>query len=386
MRIGIICHSSCGGSTRIALELAKHLARRRHRVHLFSQRLPFGFSSGNQYLATHFSPSLSQVDLHPSELKTRWSIAEQEQFLAGLIDVINREGLDILHFHYAVPFAFMAVELKRRLGPKCPYLVGTLHGTDVSIFARDPEMAAQLREALSQVDLVTTVSANHAALAVSLLGITTPLVVPNFLDMAAYRSHIRLAHALHERPRLIHISNFRPVKAPREMAEIFARLCHRLDAELWLVGDGPGLEDLKPFFEEQGVAEKVRYWGMQDRVGEILSQADLLLMTSLGESFCLVALEAMACGVPVVATGVGGLPEVVLHGETGFLFPTGNQALAVEYALQLLTNPGLHARFALAGQAQARNFDYAPIVSLYEELYRLKGCVAKNIVIGKWWR
>lgn len=371
MRIGIICHSSCGGSTRIALELAKHLARRQHRVHLFSQRLPFGFTGGNSPLATHFFPALRQANLHPSELKTSWNIAEQEQFLAGLTDVINREGLDILHFHYAVPFAFLVVELKRRLGQKCPYLIGTLHGTDVSIFGRNAEFAGNLREALEQVDLVTTVSNNHAALAAELLKIPTPVVIPNFLDLVTYRPVIRPPDGRGIRPRLIHISNFRPVKAPQEMASIFAGLCRKLDAELWLLGDGPGLEELKPLFEDWGVAGNVRYWGLQDQVGAILAQADLLLMTSLDESFCLVALEAMACGVPVLATRVGGIPEVVKHGETGFLYPVGNQEQAVEYATKLLTNSSLHSQFALASLAHARNFDHPQIVTLYEELYHL---------------
>lgn len=367
LRVGIICHSSCGGSSKVAFELARQLARRDHQVHFFSQYQPFGFTSDNPNLATHFFEAKWQPDLHPSQLKTEWTSAEKEQFLACLTEVIERDGLDVLHFHYAIPFAFLVVELKRRLGKRCPYLIGTLHGTDVSIYGAVPENAWKLKEALDQVDCLTTVSASHAELAARLLNIEPPMVIPNFLDMAEYL-------ALHsqpkgERPRLIHISNFRPVKAPQEMISIFARILQEIDAELWLVGDGPGLEELKPHFEEQGLTKNIRFWGLQEKVAPILAQADLLLMTSLAESFCLVALEAMACGIPVLATRVGGVPEVVKHGETGFLYTVGDQVQAVEYGQKLLTDADQYTQFARAGLAHALKFDQSRVIGLYEQLY-----------------
>jgi N-acetyl-alpha-D-glucosaminyl L-malate synthase BshA len=368
LRVGIICHSSCGGSSKVAFELARQLARRDHQIHFFSQYQPFGFTSDDPNLVTHFFQAKWQPDLHPSLLKTEWSSAEQEQFLSCLTEVIERDGLDILHFHYAIPFAFLVVELKRRLGEKCPVLIGTLHGTDVSIFGTFPEYAWNLKIALEQVDCLTTVSASHAELASRLLGIEPPLVIPNFLDLADYRPQPRLRKGA--RPRLIHISNFRPVKAPHEMISIFARILEQIEAELWLVGDGPGLEELKPRFEEQGLTGKIRFWGLQEKVTPILAQTDLLLMTSVAESFCLVALEAMACGVPVLATRVGGVPEVVKHAETGYLYSVGDQEQAVEYGLKLLTDNALHRQFAHASLAQALKFDQSRVIGLYEQLYR----------------
>ncbi|MBN9386709.1 MAG: N-acetyl-alpha-D-glucosaminyl L-malate synthase BshA [Chloroflexi bacterium] len=367
LRVGMICHSSCGGSSKVAFELARQLARRDHQVHFFSQYQPFGFTSDNPNLMTHFFQAKWQPDLHPSQLKTEWNNAEQEQFLRCLTEVIERDGLDILHFHYAIPFAFLVVELKRRLGGKCPVLIGTLHGTDVSIFGTYPEYAWKLKIALEQVDCLTTVSTSHAELASRLLEIEPPLVIPNFLDLADYRPQPKLTRR--KRPRLIHISNFRPVKAPHEMISIFTRILEQIEAELWLVGDGPGLEELKPRFEEQGLTGKIRFWGLQEKVAPILAQADLLLMTSVAESFCLVALEAMACGVPVLATHVGGVPEVVKHAETGYLYTAGDHEQAVEYGTKLLSDATLHRQFAQASLVQARKFDQSRVIGLYEQLY-----------------
>src|SRR5690349_14850941 len=225
MRIGVLCHSSCGGSTRVALELSLLLARRHHQVHLFSLYRPFGLTENYEGLTTHFPLAHLQPRLHPSALYTEWSEAEQELFLAKLIEVICYEGLDVLHFHYAVPFAFLLVELKRRLGRNCPLLVGTLHGTDVSQFGQDPFFAARLSRALAQLDAVTTVSANHAELAQELLKLENlPRVIPNFIELELYRSRAVRHGTLNSPARIIHISNFRPVKDPLALGAIFAQI------------------------------------------------------------------------------------------------------------------------------------------------------------------
>lgn len=372
MRIGIICHSSCGGSSRVALELSLLLARRHHQVHLFSLYPPFGLAENHEGLTTHFPLADLPSDLHPSELYTEWTVAEQELFINKLIDVICYEGLDVLHFHYALPFAFLLVELKRRLGENCPFLVGTLHGTDVSVFGQDPFMASRLREALAELDEVTTVSANHAALAQELLQLENlPRVIPNFIELELYKSRPAQPKTPDSPARIIHISNFRPVKEPLALGNIFAGICSQIEAELWLVGEGPGLEDLKKLFSRLGLSDKVRYWGLQPKVENILAQADLLLMTSRAESFCLAILESMSCGVPVVSSRVGGVPELVEHGETGFLFPHGEHDQAVKLALQLLTNKELRAGFAQAGRQKALLFSSERVVKLYEEIYRM---------------
>lgn len=372
MRIGILCHSSCGGSTRVALELSLLLAQRRHQVHLFSLYPPFGLTEQPEGLTTHFPLAHSLSGLHPCTLYTEWTEAEKELFLTLLIEVIYRERLEVLHFHYALPFAFLLVELKRRLGENGPFLVGTLHGTDVSEFGQNPLLAAQLRWALSQMDQVTTVSANHAELAQKLLKLETlPYVIPNFIDIELYRTRPTRPRDPNSPPRVIHISNFRPVKEPLALGAIFARICSQIEAELWLVGEGPGLEDLKQLFNQLGLNDRVRYWGLQPKVKDILSQADLLLMTSRAESFGLTILEAMACGVLVLATRVGGIPELVAHGETGFLFAKGEHDQAVKFAAQLLTNKELRADFAKASRQKALLFSSNRVVKLYEEIYSL---------------
>ncbi|HEX2912077.1 MAG TPA: N-acetyl-alpha-D-glucosaminyl L-malate synthase BshA [Chloroflexia bacterium] len=383
MRIGILCHSSCGGSSRVALELALHLARRDHQVHLFSLYPLFGLTESHERLTTHFTLAQLPPDLHPSTLYTDWKDGEKEQFIAGLIEVICQENLDILHFHYALPFAFLTVELKRRLGKNCPFLVGTLHGTDVSEFGRKPSLAIRLRWALSQMNQVTTVSANHAQLAQELLQLESlPRVVPNFIDLELYNSCPNQPKRFSRPARVIHISNFRPVKEPLALGATFAGICSQLDAELWLVGEGPGLEDLKQLFNRLGLNQKVRYWGLQPKVKNILSQADLLLMTSRAESFGLTILEAMACGIPVVTTRVGGVPELVEHGETGFLFANGEHDQAVNFALQLLTDEKLRAQFARAAKHKALLFNADRVVKLYEEIYNLALVKGKKTRFG----
>jgi N-acetyl-alpha-D-glucosaminyl L-malate synthase BshA len=172
------------------------------------------------------------------------------------------------------------------------------------------------------------------------------------------------------RPRLIHISNFRPVKDTQSMARIFVDLRKQMDAELWLVGDGPEMPAVKETFQRSGVEDDVCYWGLQPDVAPILSQADLLLLTSLNESFSLVALEAMACGVPVVSTNVGGLPEVVLHDQTGGLFSQGDHHTAVKLALRILSDPVRHQQMRRAAIRHAQQFDPDRIIPRYEALYR----------------
>jgi N-acetyl-alpha-D-glucosaminyl L-malate synthase BshA len=375
MRVGIVCHSSCGGSSRIAIELALHLARRQHIVHLFSSKPPFGLVEDQSGLVSHYFPPEYQRNLPVTELHTDWSLSEQEQFLANLIKVVYQEGLDVIHFHYAVPFAFLLAELKQRLGSVCPFLVGTLHGTDVSVFGHDPMMAARLERALAQMDMITTVSNNHAHLASKLLGMTLSpgyfRVVPNFVDRSEYYRYNGSHQPPGPIPRIIHISNYRPVKAPRELGEIFARVCAKQDAELWLVGEGPGLDELKSFLIQAGLNHKVRYLGLQPKVGPILAQADLLLMTSLAESFCLTVLEAMACGIPAIATRVGGIPELVQFGQTGFLYQPGQPDEAAHYILHLFSNPTLYTSFASSALQEALKYSSEWIINLYEEIYNL---------------
>lgn len=368
MRIGLMGHSSLGGSARIASGLAVELARRGHRTHLFSRGLPFGgWATPARGVHVHRLVRQSQ-SLHPASLHTAWSPAELEEALSCLLAVIEAERLDVLHFHYAVPFALLADAVRRRLGPAAPLLVGTLHGTDVSVCGRDPVEGPRLRQALASVDHLTTVSSSHARLARELLRLAEPpRVIPNFIDLSRFRVQPR--QGADRRLRVAHISNFRPVKDTPSVARIFLGLRAQIEAELWLIGDGPDMAAVRAMVEQSPFAGDVRYLGMQHEVAALLAQTDLLLMTSRSESFCLAALEAMACGVPVLATAVGGLPEVVLDGATGLLFAPGDHETAVRLAVALLADPPGHQRMREHARQRAHHFDRANVVPMYEALY-----------------
>ena len=375
MRVGIMCHSSLGGSGRIGAGLAMELSRRGHRVHLFSRRAPFAGLGRPHQVAWHGVLPEPEAPGPASGLRVDWPAGETQTLLRRLVRVIAMEGLDLLHFHYALPFAGIAGEIKRSLG--CPPLmVGTLHGTDVSVYGRHPLTGPQLAWELLHLDGLTTVSLSHARLAGEVFGLPElPRVIPNFVDLGQFRpseaprSGWRPARGNGRRPRIVHVSNFRAVKNPLTLARIFAGLRERLEAELWLVGDGPEVDGLKSFFKGQGLEGDVRFWGARRRVAPILAQADLLLMPSQAESFCLAALEAMACGVPVLASRVGGLPEVVLDGQTGLLFPVAEPEAAVDLAVQLLSDPARLCAMREAAVRRARGFGQGRIVSAYESFY-----------------
>ncbi len=381
MRIGILCHASFGGSARIATELAAELARRGNRVHLFTRTLPFGGWDHHPGVLLHPVVQEQVNDIHPARLHAHWSPDDLEALIARILNVSAHEGLDVLHFHYAVPFAFVVAEVRRRLRSAAPLLIGTLHGTDVTIFGREPDTGPSLAAALRKLDALTTVSQHHARLAGEIFQFhERPRVISNFVDLARFRpqghtdeestmhsnGHQRLPSKLH----IVHISNFRPVKNPESVARIFLDIRAQMDAELWLIGDGQELDAVKSILNSNGRGNDVRYWGHQSEVGPILTQCHLLLITSTYESFCLAALEAQACGVPVLATEVGGLPEVVVNGKTGLLFPVGNHSMAVDQAISLLTDPTRYARMRQAAVRHARRFGHIEIVPHYEDLYR----------------
>jgi len=372
MKIGIMCHSSCGGSTRIATELAKELSRRGHRVHLFTQQVPFGYCNSTNGVILHTTTPDHKNNHDPAYLYTSWTNEEIDAFKTRVLEVAITDKIDVLHFHYAVPFGFVAAEIKQRLRQAAPFLVGTLHGTDVSVYGNDPVKGPKLAQALSHMDLLTTVSANHARLSADVFGLPKqPEVVSNFVDLLKFRSRInnKLHSIPRSKPKIAYISNFRPVKDPQSMAHIFLGIRKQIDSELWLIGDGPEMETVKTIFKDSTFENDVTYWGIQEQVVPILAQADLLLVTSLYESFSLAALEAMACGVPVLAPKVGGIPEVVVDGKTGFLYPADEHSHAVNIAVKLLSDPDISNKTINKAILHSHNFDINNVVSKYENFY-----------------
>jgi N-acetyl-alpha-D-glucosaminyl L-malate synthase BshA len=281
--------------------------------------------------------------------------------------VVRRDGVQVVHYHYVWPFAHIVHRLKARLGLAAPVFVGTLHGTDVTRAPSDASLTA-----LQDTDVCTTVSRSYAGLARERLGLCRePVVIPNFVDLTDFPQSVDFTHPLAERrPRLVHVSNFRPVKNPKDVARIFIRLRRRLPAELWLVGKGPGLADLEATLQRAGVGADLHVLGYQADIGRVLGQCDLLLMTSWEESFCLAALEAMASGLCVVATSVGGLTELAEDGRSALLFEPGDHHEGARLAQRLLTHRSLRLRMRRFAARRAQSFSTREVVPRYEALYR----------------
>lgn len=366
LRIGILCHDSVGGSVRVATLLVSELASRGHEVHVFARRPPLELRSGDGIVLHTLSGSESGHRPLSADLDLDWSRAEVEKLARLVAWVIRREELDLVHFHYGFPLAEVAA-LAVRLAGGAAAVVGTLHGTDVTILGRKLAVRERLAASLERANALTTVSQNHAALAAETFALTRPPeVIPNFVDTGRFRPATRDSV---ERPRVVHVSNFRDVKRPLAVGRVFRDVRRRLDADLWLIGDGRGMSDLKRRLECDGLAGEVTCFGLRLDLERILPEADVLLVTSRTESFCLAALEAAACGVPSVAPRVGGLPETVVDGETGVLFGPGDDVAAAAAVGRLLEDGERRRLMATAAIRRARQFAAEEIVPRYERLY-----------------
>jgi N-acetyl-alpha-D-glucosaminyl L-malate synthase BshA len=336
-------------------------------VYLFARTRPLGiesFAPGVRFMGLNGDDRAPATD----RLEAEWTPADVRSMVRRILPVAGAVPLDVLHFHYAVPFARVTEEVRRRLGPRAPRLVGTLHGTDVTVYGGQPLRRSGLARRLARLDAVTTVSHTFASLSSSIFRLASPRVIPNFVDLERFRPAPSLSRG--RRPRLLHVSNFRPVKDPEMVARIFVGVRKEMDAELWLVGDGEAMRSVKRVVRSAGVGQDVRLFGLRRDVATIVQGADLLLVTSRSESFCLAALEAAACEVPAVASRVGGLPEVVTDGKTGVLYEPGDERAAIEAVLRLLRNPAERRAMGAAARARAARFSAPSIVSRYEELYR----------------
>ena len=368
MRIGITCYPTYGGSGAVATELGLELARRGHEVHLISYASPFrlrGFAERVYFHEVDLSGTYPLLEYFPYSL----ALAVKQE------EVALREKLDVLHVHYAVPHAtaaFLAREMLR--GQHDLRVVTTLHGTDITLVGQERSFYTVTKFSIEQSDGVTAVSRylrdeTHRAFHCSACGIE---VIPNFVNLREYypseEARCRSSLAPYGMRVLMHVSNFRPVKRVPDVIEAFARIRQHVPSVLVLVGDGPERAVTEAAIARLGVGEYVRFLGKVDAVADLLRAADLFLLPSASESFGLAALEAMACGVPVIASRVGGVPEVVVDGESGGLVGVGDVDALAARAIEYL-EPRRWKQAREAAVIHARRFDEAAIVPMYEEFY-----------------
>jgi N-acetyl-alpha-D-glucosaminyl L-malate synthase BshA len=368
MKIGIICYPTQGGSGVVATELAMALARRGHSVHLFSYAHPFRLPRFQRNLILHEV----EVSTYPLFKYPPYDLA----LAARLAEVVEEAGLQILHAHYAVPHATSAWLAKQLVAPRPVRVVTTLHGTDITLVGTDPAYFRVVRFSILQSDRVTAVSQSLRRQTQEEFGIGRDIVVvPNFVDTKRFRdlpeSSERRVFAPNGEPILAHASNFRPLKRVGDVLRIFARVRTEMPAKLLLIGQGPDRIFAQRLAKDLGVEADVHFLGEQEFPERLYACADLFLLPSEQESFGLSALEAMSCGVPVIATRVGGLPELIEDGKTGFLFPVGDVEGMAQAALRLLRDPELrHAMARDARRIACEKYDQERVVDLYEELYR----------------
>ncbi len=367
MHIAIVCYPTHGGSGVVASELALGLAERGHIVHIVSYSVPFRLRE--------FNP---RVRVHEVEVAT-YPLFKYPPYTLGLAtklaEVAAEQSLDVIHAHYAVPHAVSAFLAREIIGEGAPKIVTTLHGTDITLVGADESFHRVTKFAIEVSDAVTAVSHFLRQRTIDEFSLEREIeVIYNFIDTSQGRRTTNYGRE-HWAPAgekiLIHASNFRPVKRVSDVVRLFDLVRREIPSKLLFVGEGPERLFVRHLVKELGLSEHVHFLGEQDYLEDLLSCADLLLLPSEQESFGLVALEAMSCGVPVVGTKVGGLPEVVIDGESGFLVPVGEVRAMADAAISLLSDPEKHNRFANAARARAQSeFDSKKIIPQYEALYQ----------------
>ena len=368
MRIGITLYPTYGGSGAVATELGLELARRGHDVHFISYASPFRLRGVTERVTFH--------EVVPAD----YPLFEQSQYAFALAvkqhEVAQREELQVMHVHYAIPHAATAWLAKQMLADDRDLkVVTTLHGTDITLVGKDPSYFSLTKFSIEHSDRVTAVSEFLREETYRTFGCDgcEVLVIPNFVNEAEYfpaRTEAeRCALAPADTRVLIHISNFRPVKRLVDVVRVFAGVRKVMKARLVMVGDGPDRDPAQREAAKLGVQRDVRFAGRVDNVADMLRGGDLFLLPSETESFGLAALEAMACGVPVIASRVGGIPEVVTEGAAGFLAGVGDVETMTERAIEVLRDAARLDEMRRGAVARARDFSADRVVPRYERLY-----------------
>ena len=367
MNIGITCYPTYGGSGVVATELGKALAKRGHQIHFISYAMPMrlnGFINNIFYHEVEISTyPLFEFPLYTPALASK------------MIEVANFEKLDLLHVHYAVPHATSAFIAKKVISNPNFRVITTLHGTDITLVGLEPSFLPVVKLSIEKSDGVTAVSRHLKEKTLTNYNIEKEIeVITNFIDTEEYKRRpdacVKHRLAPNGEKVLIHTSNFRAVKRVTDVIRIFDLVRQKIPSILVLVGDGPDRSSCEKLARELGIHEDVKFLGKQSELVEILSCADLFLMPSQSESFGLSALEAMSCEVPVVSSSVGGLPELIVHNQTGYIAEIGDVERMAKYAIDLLTNENKRQMFASAGRKRAEEmFNLKKIVDEYERYY-----------------
>lgn len=367
MKIGIVCYPTFGGSGVVATELGIALAKEGHQVHFITYSQPTRLDFFNENLFYH------EVDMLSYPL---FQHAPYETALASkMVDVVKYEKLDILHVHYAIPHAsaaFIAKQILKQQNIDIP-VITTLHGTDITLVGRDPSFEPVVTFSINQSDGVTAVSDNLRKDTYDHFKIYKEIrVIPNFIDLNRFKrlnkGHFKTAICPNGEKLIVHTSNFRPVKRIEDVVEVFKNLRKQIPVKLLLVGDGPERTKIENLCRECDDCNDIRFLGKMEAVEEVLSVADLFIMPSEKESFGLAALEAMACEVPVISSNAGGIPELNIHGFSGYLSDVGDVDSMTKFALEILDDKNL-ATFKKNALARAKEFELSKILPDYENFY-----------------
>ncbi|RST26193.1 N-acetyl-alpha-D-glucosaminyl L-malate synthase BshA [Chryseobacterium lacus] len=368
MKIGILCYPTYGGSGIVATELGMSLAKKGYEVHFISSNLPARLDITDPNIFFH----KVNVQTYPLFQYQPYDIA-----LSSMIyRVVNLYKLDLLHAHYAIPYAYAAFTAKQMLkeeGKDVP-LVTTLHGTDITLVGQHPSYKHAVEFSINQSDTVTSVSESLKADTLKFFNIVKDIkVITNFIDNKDFKECNdcqRSQFASDDEKILIHVSNLRPVKRVEEVLQIFKAVHKKVKSKLIIIGEGPDMEKVTQFLEENPeLIDKIKLLGKVNDLYRILHLSDVFLLPSEQESFGLAALEAMAAHTPVISSNAGGIPEVNIQGETGFLAEVGNVEAMANYTIKLLSDEKLLQKMKKNAKQQAIRFDLLNILPIYEEMY-----------------
>ena len=368
MKIGIVCYPTFGGSGVLATELGKALAEKGHFVHFITYQQPVrlsGFFTNIFYHEVRV-PHYPLFDYPPYETT----------LASTMVDVVLNNDLDLLHVHYAIPHAsaaYMAKQILKKKGKDIPVIL-TLHGTDITLVGKDKTFEPVVAFSINESDAITAVSENLRKETYNTFHIEKEIeVIYNFVDVKRFEKKpldaFKKVLAPDAEKIITHASNFRKVKRVNDIIHIFANILKEIPSKLLMVGDGPDRPDAEELCRELKIYDDVRFLGKQQEMEEILAISDLFVLTSEYESFGLSALEAMAAGVPVLSTNAGGLPEINIHGKTGYMADVGDIKELSRLGIELLSNEKLYSSFKQNAKEQAAKFDIHHIVPVYEKLY-----------------